>query len=87
MISKSYLLLVDQLTPGYYCTLPRNIARRQKPSGSSSSGVIGDNGMLLMSRNPSLDGSMNEVSIRKIQGVLEFGLKMLTKLVLFFPLL
>ena len=57
-----FLVSVDQLTPGYYCTLPRNIARRQRQADQgATSGVITDNGMVLMSRNPSLDGDMNEV--------------------------
>lgn len=38
---------VDQITPGYYCTLPRNMAKRR-------------NNMAL-SRNSSMDGSMDEI--------------------------
>ena len=40
---------VDQITPGYYCTLPRNMAKRR-------------NNMAL-SRNSSMDGSMDEVTL------------------------
>jgi len=44
---------VDHLTPGYYCTLPRNIARRHK-LGEQSLGTQ-------LSRNSSLDGSLDEI--------------------------
>ena len=40
---------VDQITPGYYCTLPRDMAKRR-------------NNMAL-SRNSSMDGSMDEVTL------------------------
>ena len=40
---------VDQITPGYYCTLPRNMAKRR-------------NNMALSS-NSSMDGSMDEVTL------------------------
>ena len=46
-------VLVDQLTPGYYCTLPRNMARRHKPGPGDQSQAS--------SRNSS-QGSMNEVT-------------------------
>ena len=53
--------LVDHLTPGFYCTLPRNMARRHK-QGVGEQGV-GPQGI---SRNSSLDGSMNEVRWRTL---------------------
>merc|ERR1719410_1236578 len=43
---------VDHLTPGYYCTLPRNIARRHK---------LGEQTLGTLSRNSSLDGSLDEI--------------------------
>ena len=49
---------VDHLTPGYYCTLPRNMARRHKQGHGGEAGPGHQQGI---SRNSSLDGSMNEV--------------------------
>ena len=39
---------VDQITPGYYCTLPRNMAKKRNN--------------ISLSRNSSLEGSMDEVN-------------------------
>ena len=52
-----FCFLVDHLTPGYYCTLPRNMIKRNKREAAER------NGSATISRNNSLDGSMDEVKV------------------------
>ena len=53
--NKTLKFSVDHLTPGYYCTLPRNMVKRGKHESFGDKTTI--------SRNNSLDGSMDEVCL------------------------
>ena len=54
------MIAVDTLTPGYYCTLPRNMARRHKQPGQHQP-------RQLLSRNNSVEGSMDQVQYSTVQ--------------------
>ena len=50
------MIAVDTLTPGYYRTLPRNMARKHKQPGQHQPRQH-------QSRNNSVEGSMDQVDI------------------------